>query len=45
MNAVADVEERSEVRDGMRITWHQPIPADRSTPFKSVRRIRKQALF
>ena len=28
MNTAADPYERTEVRDGMRITWHQPIPMD-----------------
>src|SRR5262245_39142995 len=28
MSDVADVQARTEIRDGMRITWHQPIPMD-----------------
>lgn len=28
MNLPADPYERTEVRDGMRITWHQRIPVD-----------------
>jgi predicted acyl esterase len=28
MSHEAEVKERTEIRDGMRITWHQPIPAD-----------------
>jgi predicted acyl esterase len=28
MSREAEVKERTEIRDGMRITWHQPIPAD-----------------
>ncbi|MHB8771578.1 MAG: CocE/NonD family hydrolase [Syntrophales bacterium] len=28
MNQVPEVKARTEIRDGMRITWHQPIPMD-----------------
>ena len=28
MNEIPEVEARTEDRDGMRITWHQPIPVD-----------------
>ena len=28
MDTAADPYERTEIRDGMRITWHQPIPMD-----------------
>ena len=28
MSQAPEVEARTEIRDGMRITWHQPIPMD-----------------
>lgn len=28
MSRAPEVQARTEVRDGMRITWHQPIPMD-----------------
>src|SRR5437667_4867226 len=28
MSEILEVKPRTEVRDGMRITWHQPIPTD-----------------
>lgn len=28
MNPIPEVKTRTEDRDGMRITWHQPIPMD-----------------
>jgi predicted acyl esterase len=35
MNQVPEVEARTEIRDGMRITWHQPIEMDDGTVLRA----------